>query len=145
MSVIDSSPLGVALSAGITTRPVHADILTTSLRWHVQRIPFDRLMLHIMGEKLPVLIPRGKTVLGRTRSSGMGMVFDLSKYFARVRGVSREHALITFTAAGWTVEDLSSTNGVWVNNTKLAAYQPHLLRNGDMVELGQLTLFVYFR
>ena len=102
-------------------------------------------MLHIMGEKLPVLIPRGKTVLGRTRSSGMGMVFDLSKYFARVRGVSREHALITFTAAGWTVEDLSSTNGVWVNNTKLAAHEPHLLHNGDMVELGQLTLFVYFR
>lgn len=103
------------------------------------------LMLQIMGEKTSALIPKGKTVLGRTSSSDKGITFDLSKYYARVRGVSREHALINHTDAGWTLEDLNSTNGVWVNSTKLAARQPHILCNGDMVQLGQLTLFVYLQ
>jgi pSer/pThr/pTyr-binding forkhead associated (FHA) protein len=149
-SALDVDIIGIAaetpvLSIVKTTPLANADVITTGLQWRIQRVPLDMLLLHIMGENLPALIPRGKTILGRTSSSDRGKVFDLSNYYARVRGVSREHALIDYIDAGWTIEDLSSVNGAWVNNAKLIAHQPHLLRNGDMVQLGQLMLFVYFR
>ncbi len=107
--------------------------------------PFDSMALHIMGEKLPFLIHRGTTLLGRRASSEKAAALDLSKYYARVLGVSREHAAIRYTESGWTVEDLGSTNGTYVNDTELAAHQPYSLRSGDTVRLGQLTLFVYFQ
>jgi hypothetical protein len=107
--------------------------------------PFDSMALHIMGEKLPFLIHRGTTLLGRVASSQKGAAVDLSKYYARVLGVSREHAAIHYTENGWMVEDLGSTNGTYVNDGRLAAHQPHPLQNGDTVRLGQLTLFVYFQ
>lgn len=98
-----------------------------------------------MGEKLPFLIRMGKTSLGRLASNEKATVVDLSEYYARVLGVSREHATISYTETGWIVEDLSSANGTWVNSAKLTAHQPHSLRNGDMLRLGQLTMFVYFQ
>jgi hypothetical protein len=107
--------------------------------------PFDSMALHIMGEKLPYLIHRGTTLLGRVESSPNAAAIDLSKYYARVLGVSREHAAIRYTESGWMVEDLDSTNGTYVNDSKLTAHQPHPLQNGDTVRLGQLTLFVYFQ
>jgi len=107
--------------------------------------PRDALALHIMGEKLPFLIHKGQTILGRASSSDKAIAVDLSKYYARVLGVSREHAAIRYSATGWTIEDLGSTNGTYLNGTKLAAHQPQALRNGDTVRLGQLTLFVYFK
>jgi pSer/pThr/pTyr-binding forkhead associated (FHA) protein len=107
--------------------------------------PVDALVVHIMGEKLPFLIHRGRTILGRVASSEKTAAVDLSKYYARVLGVSREHAALNFSKGGWVVEDLGSTNGTYVNDTRLTAYRPHSLRNGDMVRLGQLTLFVYFQ
>jgi hypothetical protein len=107
--------------------------------------PFDSMALHIMGEKLPFLIHRGTTLLGRLASSPKGAAVDLSKYYARVLGVSREHAAIHYTENGWMVEDLGSTNGTYVNDGKLPAHQLHALQNGDTVRLGQLTLFVYFQ
>jgi hypothetical protein len=107
--------------------------------------PFDSMALHIMGEKLPFLIHRGTTLLGRVSSSQKGAAVDLSKYYARVLGVSREHAAIHYTDNGWMVEDLGSTNGTYVNDGKLPAHQLHALQNGDTVRLGQLTLFVYFQ
>jgi hypothetical protein len=110
------------------------------------RVPADTLAVHLMGEKLPVLIRKGTTVLGRTSNSERGRGFDLSNYYARVLGVSREHAMITYTTDnGWMIEDLGSTNGTWVNITRLTPQQPHRLRSGDTVRLGQLTLFVYFQ
>ncbi len=121
-----------------------ADLLKQPAR-HAPRPPADALAIHLMGEKLPVLIRKGVTVLGRTTTSERGRAFDLTNYYARVLGVSREHAVISYTENGWVAEDLSSTNGTWVNNTKLTANQPHRLRSGDLLRLGQLTMFVYFQ
>jgi hypothetical protein len=54
--------------------------------------------------------------------------------------VSRHHAVITFSNSGYTITDLGSANGTWVNGVRIA--QPCQLRPGDAIVLGanRLTL-----
>lgn len=49
--------------------------------------------------------------------------------------VSRQHARITRTPAGFVLEDLGSTNGTFVNAERLAA--PRVLNAGDLLGLGE--------
>jgi hypothetical protein len=48
--------------------------------------------------------------------------------------VSRRHAEIRPTGAGWTIEDLGSTNGVRVNGR--AANGPTPIEAGDRIDVG---------
>jgi pSer/pThr/pTyr-binding forkhead associated (FHA) protein len=47
--------------------------------------------------------------------------------------VSKHHALILPAGEGWVIEDLHSTNGVFVNGKRLERLQ---LKDGDRVKLG---------
>ena len=49
--------------------------------------------------------------------------------------VSRKHARLLQQGEGWLVEDLASTNGTYVNGTRLSA--PQLLQLGDQIRLGE--------
>ncbi len=49
-------------------------------------------------------------------------------------GSSREHAVIRATAEGYTVEDLDSRNGTFVNNSPV---QTLLLKHGDRIRVGR--------
>jgi predicted component of type VI protein secretion system len=49
--------------------------------------------------------------------------------------VSRQHARITRTPAGYMLEDLGSTNGTFVNGERLAA--PRVLNAGDLIGVGE--------
>ena len=51
---------------------------------------------------------------------------------------SAEHAILTFRGRGWYVEDLESTNGTYVNGTRIEAVSP--LTFGDEVQIGQVRL-----
>jgi pSer/pThr/pTyr-binding forkhead associated (FHA) protein len=53
--------------------------------------------------------------------------------------VSRKHASITRSGVKFMLEDLGSSNGVFVNGSKLAA--PHELMVGDKVEIGSQAFF----
>ena len=48
--------------------------------------------------------------------------------------VSRAHCRLSRTNAGWVVEDLSSQNGTFVNDKRIARATP--LREGDVVRVG---------
>jgi hypothetical protein len=55
--------------------------------------------------------------------------------------ISRYHARFTVDASGsCTVEDLESTNGTFVNGSRISAPQP--LKEGDEIKLGTSTLIV---
>ncbi len=54
--------------------------------------------------------------------------------------VSSEHALLTFRGRAWYVEDLGSTNGTFVNGTKLERAQ--LAKAGDVIRVGETELQV---
>jgi hypothetical protein len=49
-------------------------------------------------------------------------------------GVSGQHASFIPTVDGWLVHDSNSTNGVWVNNTRIKA--DTFLNHGDVIEIG---------
>jgi DNA-binding winged helix-turn-helix (wHTH) protein len=54
--------------------------------------------------------------------------------------VSRRHALISVTSGTATIEDLSSTNGTFVNETRIS--QPTSVANGNRIALGDEVLMV---
>ncbi len=55
--------------------------------------------------------------------------------------VSRHHLRLTRGAGGFTLEDLGSTNGTFVNGQRLTGARP--LRTGDMVGLGETVTLAY--
>jgi pSer/pThr/pTyr-binding forkhead associated (FHA) protein len=55
--------------------------------------------------------------------------------------VSRLHAEIRLTPQGWHVRDLGSTNGTYVNGTRLGP-EDWLLRSNDIIRCGNATLVV---
>ena len=61
----------------------------------------------------------------------MGRAGQLAVADARV---SRRHAIIRRQGSGYTVEDLGSSNGTYVNERRLTA--PVVLQHGDVVRLG---------
>src|SRR5215210_8555585 len=75
-----------------------------------------------------------ETILRAGRLATLEIVLDDSS-------VSRRHAEIRPGAAGWRIKDLGSTNGTFVNGTKLGAadfpLKPH-----DIVRCGNVTLVV---
>jgi predicted component of type VI protein secretion system len=55
--------------------------------------------------------------------------------------VSRHHMRLTRGAGGFTLEDLGSTNGTFVNGQRLTAPRP--LSNGDLIGLGETVTLGY--
>ncbi len=55
--------------------------------------------------------------------------------------VSRHHLRLTRGAGGFTLEDLGSTNGTFVNGQRLTGARP--LRQGDMIGLGETVTLAY--
>jgi pSer/pThr/pTyr-binding forkhead associated (FHA) protein len=55
--------------------------------------------------------------------------------------VSRHHLRLTRGAGGFTLEDLGSTNGTFVNGQRLTGAKP--LNNGDMIGLGETVTLGY--
>lgn len=91
-----------------------------------------RALLLIDGRRL-LVAPRG-AVIGRGRDCDI--VLDDA-------GVSRRHAELRPSAEGWTVEDLRSTNGVYVNGRQLRA--PQSLQLGDRIEVGSTRIVFELR
>jgi hypothetical protein len=54
--------------------------------------------------------------------------------------VSRRHAQIIADAQGYSLEDLGSENGTYLNSTRLPANQPVLLHNGDIIQVGKVQM-----
>ena len=54
--------------------------------------------------------------------------------------VSAEHALVSYRLGQWWVEDLGSTNGTHVNDTRVE--QPTVIHTGDVLRLGSVRLRV---
>lgn len=83
----------------------------------------QRALLLYGGRRL--VVGAGGATLGRSRECDV-VVSDAN--------VSRQHAELRRTAAGWQLYDLGSTNGTRVNGRQVDGSEP--LRSGDEIELG---------
>ena len=107
----------------------------------------EGLVFYIAGEVQPVIVRgRDEVILGRHVEEGQVPpdVVDLGTYHGHLLGVSRRHARVKLSGEECLLEDLSSTNGTWLNEKRLNANTPYILNNGDQIRLGQLILFVYY-
>jgi diguanylate cyclase (GGDEF)-like protein len=75
-----------------------------------------------MGKRFP--LQRNEVVLGRGADCDIQVDRD---------SVSRRHAKLVRSGDGWSVEDLQSTNGSYVNDEAVTRQQ---LRDGDFVKIG---------
>ncbi|GEM_PF-514170 len=108
-------------------------------------LPADALALSIVGQERPIIIKGSHRItLGRHAPGQPLPSVDLTDYDALERGVSRQHAVITFVDGLCTVQDTGSTNGTWLNERRLPPHKFYPLHSGDHLRLGQLRMYVYF-
>ena len=83
------------------------------------------------GEVGKIVCLQGMCVLGSDRRCDLVLA---------EAGVSANHARIVLTPQGYTIEDLGSANGTWVNQRRiLPGHRGHLI-DGDHVKLGRVVI-----
>ena len=113
-SVISTTGTGpVGLSAG-----VHRDLPSGSAMLIVHRGPGE-------GAEYPLVKTDGVIVVGRAPEADV-FLDDVT--------VSRHHAEFRHGATGWSVRDVGSLNGTYVNRVRVDDQQ---LRGGDEVQIGK--------
>ncbi|MBU0703216.1 MAG: FHA domain-containing protein [Chloroflexi bacterium] len=60
-------------------------------------------------------------------------------------GVSRHHCKIHQRGSTYLVEDVGSANGTFLGGQRLTPYLPHVLKDGDELQLGRVKLEVIIR
>jgi pSer/pThr/pTyr-binding forkhead associated (FHA) protein len=65
---------------------------------------------------------------------------DLTNLGGMDKGVSRKHAVIHRAGANYTVEDMGSTNGTFINKKKIQPHAPQAIKAGDELRFGKLAL-----
>jgi DNA-binding CsgD family transcriptional regulator len=81
----------------------------------------------ILAGRPPVPVDAERVTLGRSSTNDV---------FVDHPTVSRMHAVIDKLGGGWSVRDLSSTNGTFVNGERVWTERP--LREGDELRLGDV-------
>ena len=107
------------------------------------------LRIEIDGAEPILLKPKQETVFGR-RDPATGSMpdVDLTPFAGYRMGVSRKHAIIRQsdeTNEHLDLWDLGSSNGTFLNGTRLNANRPYRLRDGDEIRFGQMVMRVYFQ
>ena len=65
---------------------------------------------------------------------------DLTDLGGMDKGVSRKHAVIHRSGSAYTVEDMGSTNGTYINRKKIQPHAPQAIKPGDELRFGKLAL-----
>jgi pSer/pThr/pTyr-binding forkhead associated (FHA) protein len=103
------------------------------------------LVLYALNRHEPILVtPQPEILLGRQGKGQPSLTVDLTAYDAVNLGVSRRHALIRYLDGIYTIEDLDSANGTWLNDERIKPGVQHILQSTHHLRLGNLKLLVYF-
>ena len=139
------------------TRPRPQTLVVTSDAAEMDSIPKwgevrfrqqNELVLESRGfsEKL-VLRVMHSLILGRKGEADEtdGPDVDLNGFDAYTRGVSKQHAVIEFDNRVLTIRDLGSRNGTFLNMQSVSPNSHRVLRDNDIIHLGNLELLVQFQ
>lgn len=67
---------------------------------------------------------------------------DLTGIDGIEQGVSRKHAILHRNGAAYTIEDLESTNGTYVNRKRIKPHEPQTIKPGDEIRFGKVVMTV---
>ena len=82
--------------------------------------------------------PDGRVSFSISSGSELGREKEGKSHFSAYSTVSRRHArLMCGEADDWTIEDLASTNGTWVNERRLEPGEKCPIKAGDTVALSR--------
>jgi pSer/pThr/pTyr-binding forkhead associated (FHA) protein len=103
----------------------------------------NRLTIMLVINSRRILLPLAKEVIvGRfTPTHSVQPDIDLG-FSAEQNGVSRRHIRVINTSTQFTVSDMDSLNGTWLNGVRLQPGAEYPLRHGDKLRLGSLDLEV---
>lgn len=107
-----------------------------------QYSPTDKITLQVLdGGQFISLSNRHEFTVGRI-SDGQPVMpdIDLTPYSAYENGVSRLHAVIKRGDTQVSLMDLGSSNGTYLNGTRLTPDQDYPLQHGHIVSFGKLKI-----
>ncbi len=106
------------------------------------------LRIEIEGGANPIIL-KPKThdmILGRRDpTTGATPEVDLTPYAGYRMGVSRKHSSLRLEDNQLNLWDLGSSNGTFINGTRLNPHRPYPVRDGDEIRLGQMVLRMFFQ
>ncbi|KAL5994097.1 hypothetical protein ACLOJK_034968, partial [Asimina triloba] len=85
---------------------------------------------------------KGETLEAHPKSSSsirIGRVIRGNSLAIKDSGISQKHLNIAFTDGKWTVTDLDTSNGTFLNDVQLKALSPSALADGDVIKIGEST------
>jgi hypothetical protein len=98
-------------------------------------------LLVLRGQKRNVEYPiyEGQNFIGRADEKPVDIDLEDQEPPDRVWS-SRQHAVVTFEEGRITIEDLSSSNGTFVNRARIYPAQPQPLKPNDVIQIGTVQL-----
>jgi hypothetical protein len=142
-----TSPLGETVVEDVSQALAAQALRAQRHNQHRGRLTAGAIAIYAGDIETPVLMDGAQELLlGRfTPDKHAAPRLDLTGYGALEGGVSRLHATLRRTAARrLEILDLGSTNGTWLNATRLEPYVPSRVYSGDHLRLAHLWLTVYF-
>ncbi|HDQ72726.1 MAG TPA: FHA domain-containing protein [Chloroflexi bacterium] len=105
------------------------------------------LTIRVVSTSRQIQLPAAPEVhVGRTDAAhGIFPNLDLSPDGGLEGGVSRHHCKIHQKGEAYLVEDVGSANGTFLNGQRLTPYLPHVLKDGDELQLGRIALEVIIK
>lgn len=109
-------------------------------------IPENGFAVYFHGNAASIATATDKqVVLGRKTEGEAKPIVDLTPLNGFALGVSRHHVIIRSNDKGYTVMDLNSSNGTWLDGKILTPAETYDLPSGSTVQLGRLKLVVTYR
>lgn len=102
------------------------------------------LRIRVLSTGRQVQLPASSDVLlGRLDAArGIFPDLDLTPDGGLEGGVSRRHCKVRRQGSVYLIEDVGSANGTFLKGRRLTPYLPHVLRDGDELQLGHVKLEV---
>jgi hypothetical protein len=118
------------------------------------RADLDRLAAELDAMARPEVVPQGVLIMAsgervalpmhetelligcKDVAAGIYPTIDLTPFGGTASGASRKHATLRLRSGAWTITDENSTNGTFVDGSRIAAYVPKVLVNGTRLRFG---------
>jgi|GEM_PF-1559963 FHA domain len=93
-------------------------------------------------QRIPLDPAKGTYMIGwYDATAGAAPDIDLHPVGGSAQGVSRQHAILRLAAGQWTLTDLGSTNGSFLNDAPMAPNSTVALRDRTRIRLGNVIVF----